>query len=102
MHRDERRATAASHGFWATAAAFLDQVGSVDSWERLEALQLLSHYAFMHPKDVDCSKCTAAATRLCLQFGLHQELPVSVVVDLDAKLLNTRRRLFWNSYNIDW
>ncbi|EXJ79499.1 hypothetical protein A1O1_08763 [Capronia coronata CBS 617.96] len=103
MHKDEKRATTASYGFWMTAAGLLGEIASVDdAWEQLQALQLLAHYAFMNPKNVDCKKCAAAASRLCIHLGLHQELPVSAQVNLDPQVLNTRRRLFWNSYNIDW
>ncbi|KAK4940320.1 hypothetical protein LTR10_019536 [Elasticomyces elasticus] len=101
MHKDEKRATTASTNFWTTAADLLDQVGTSDPWERLQALQLCTHYAFMNPKAVDCSKCAPAATRLCLQIGLHHELPASNQANLDSKALQNRRRLFWNSYNID-
>lgn len=100
MHKDEKRATTASNGFWTTAASLLDQVGTSDPWERLEALQLLTHYAFMNPRAVDCSKCAAAATRLCLQLGLQHELPASTQANLDVKVLQARRRMFWNAYNI--
>ena len=101
MHRDENRATAITRGFWATAITHLDQVGLASSWERLQALQLLAHYGFQNPQDVDCGKCAAAATRLCLQLGLHHELPASVEITSNTVALNTRRRLFWNSYSID-
>jgi hypothetical protein len=101
MHRDEKRAMTAKYGFWATAVVHLEQVGLASSWERLQALQLISHYSFLNPKDVECSRCAAAATRLCLQLGLHHELPAAVQVKLDAAVLNRRRRLFWNSYRID-
>ena len=101
MHRDEKRASTATYGFWATAVAHLERVGSADPWERLQALQLLAHYAFLNPQDVDCSKCTAAAFRLCLQLGLHHELPPDTKTKLDGKTLNHRRRLFWNSYGVD-
>jgi hypothetical protein len=101
MYRDERRATAASYGFWTTAVDVLGQAGPIDAWGRLQALQLLSHYAFMNPKYVDCSKCAAAATRLCSQLGLEHDIP-SAHGELDSKTLSTRRRLYWNSYNLDW
>lgn len=100
-YRDEKRALTATYGFWATAVVHLDGVGLTSSWERLEALQLLAHYGFLNPRDVDCSKCAATATRLCLQLGLHQELPAPTQVKLETRTLNTRRRLFWNSYRID-
>lgn len=98
---DEKRARIASSGLWATAMVYLGQIGLAASWERLEALQLLAHYAFLNPRDVDCSKCAASATRLCLQLGLHLELPTGAQMKLDTVSLNTRRRLFWNSYSID-
>ena len=101
MSRDEMRATIAAHGLWDTAVAYLDQASSVDPWERLQALQLLTHCAFLNPKDVDCGKCINAATRMCFQLGLQHELPVSDQTKLDGKTLDTRRRLFWNSYSID-
>lgn len=101
MHHDPKRATTASREFWAAAILHLDQVGMENSWERLQALQLLTHYGFMDPGYVDCSKCAEAATRLCLQLGLHHELPVSFPLSSDTTTLNNRRRLFWNSYSID-
>ena len=101
MHREEKRATAASNGFWATAALHLTNLPSINPWERLQALQLLTHFAFHTPVAVDCSQCAAAAVRLCLQLGLHQELPTSTQEIMDITTLETRRRLFWNSYCID-
>ena len=101
MHRDEKRATIATHGFWATAVAHLSGVGLASSWERLQALQLLTHYAFLNPQDVDCSKCAAAATRLCLQLGLHRELPSLEQMKLDTTKLKKRKTLLWNAYSID-
>ncbi|KEF57713.1 uncharacterized protein A1O9_05631, partial [Exophiala aquamarina CBS 119918] len=101
MYCDEKRATSASYGFWTTAVDALGQAGPIDPWERLQALQLLTHYGFTNPKHVDCSRCAAAATRLCLQLGLQHELPVSIQNDLDVATLKKRKRLFWNSYNID-
>lgn len=102
MYTDEKRATSASYGFWTTAVDALGQAGPFDPWERLQALGLLTHYAFMNPKHADCSKCAAAATRLCLQLGLQHALPTSVQGNLNADTLRNRKRLFWNSYNIDW
>lgn len=102
MYTDERRATSASYGFWTTAVDALGQAGPFDPWERLQALQLLTHYAFTNPKHANCSKSAAAATRLCLQLGLQHALPSSVQDGLDPELLRNRKRLFWNSYNIDW
>lgn len=102
MHRDEKRATSASYGFWSTAVGILRQAGITDLWERLQVLQLLTHYAFLNPKHVDCSKCAAAATRLCLQLGLQHEIPLSLQKSLDPAALSSRRRIFWHSYNIDW
>ncbi|KAH8819324.1 hypothetical protein F5884DRAFT_743739 [Xylogone sp. PMI_703] len=101
MHHDEKRATIASREFLAAAIVHLDQVGLENSWERLQALQLLAHYGFMDPGYVDSSRCAEVATRLCLQLGLHHELPASTRVGLDTKTINNRRRLFWNSYSID-
>lgn len=101
MHQDEKRAKMAASGFWATAMAHLGQIGLVASWERLQALQLLTHYGLLNPEDVDCARCAAAATRLCLQLGLHHELPPLTQMKLDAATLDTRRRLFWNSYSND-
>ncbi|KIV91134.1 hypothetical protein PV10_05710 [Exophiala mesophila] len=101
MHRDEKRATSASYGFWSTAVGILRQAGITDLWERLQVLQLLTHYGFLNPKHVDCSKCAAAATRLCLQLGLQHEIPLSLQKNLDPAALSSRRRIFWHSYNID-
>lgn len=101
MHKDEQRATTATYGFWSTALAHLSRVGLENPWERLQALQLLTHYAFLNPKDVNCSKCAASATRLCLELGLHEKLPASEEVKLGTAALNTRKRLLWNSYSID-
>ncbi len=102
MYRDEKRASAASYGFWATAVDVLGQAGTINPWDRLQALQLLTHYAFMNPRHVDCSKCAAAATRLCLQLGLQLEVPHSAQNEPSLETQATRQRLFWNSYNIDW
>ena len=101
MHLDTQRAETATHGFWATAVAHLHRVDAANPWERLQALQLLTHYGFLNPRDADCGECAAAATRLCLQVGLHHELPPPARMKLDATALNTRRRLFWNAYSID-
>lgn len=101
MNFDEKKATTATYGFWAVAQSHLPQVGTTSSWERLQTLQLLTHYAFLNPKHVDCSKTAAAAMRLCLQLGLHHELPASEQAKLSTDTLNTRRRLFWNSYSLD-
>lgn len=101
MNFDEKKATTATYGCWAVAKSHLPQVGTTSSWERLQALQLLTHYAFLNPKHVDCSKTSAAGMRLCLQLGLHHELPASEQAKLSNDTLNTRRRLFWNSYSLD-
>lgn len=101
MHHDEKRATTAASEFWATALLHLEQIELASSWERLQALQLLAHYGFLNPKSVDCERCASAATRLCLQLGLHHELPASAQMKLDPTALNKRRRLFWNTYSID-
>lgn len=102
MYTDERRATSASYGFWTIAVDALGQAGPFDPWERLQALQLFTHYAFTNPKHANCSKSASAATRLCLQLGLQHALPISVQDGLDPETLRNRKRLFWNSYNIDW
>lgn len=102
MYKDEVRATTAACGFWATAVAHLGQVDLANAWERLQALQLLTHYGFLNPKDVDIGRCAAAASRLCFQLGLHQELPHSAKIKLDSSTLNTGRRLLWHSYSMDW
>ena len=99
MLRDEERATTASYGFWASSMLLLEQVGLENAWERLQALQLLTHYAFLNPKDVDCSKCAAATTSLCTQLGLQKNWPDAV--RLNTRVVDTRRRLLWNSYSID-
>lgn len=91
----------ATGGFWATAVDHLGHIGFANSWERLQALQLLTHYGFLSPKEVDPITCAAAATRLCLQLGLHHELPAPAQMKLDTVELNTRRRLLWHSYSID-
>ncbi|KAH8701804.1 hypothetical protein BGW36DRAFT_424108 [Talaromyces proteolyticus] len=101
MHQNEVQAITVTIGFRKTAIAHLPQVGLSNPWERLQALQLLTHYGFLNPMDVDCCKCAEAATRLCLYIGLHHELPASIQANLDSATLNTRRRLFWHSYSID-
>ncbi|KAH8680690.1 hypothetical protein BX600DRAFT_444914 [Xylariales sp. PMI_506] len=100
-HRDKKRAEAATSGFWAKALLHLEQVGRSSSWDRLQALQLLIHYGCLNPTDVDVVRCAAAATRLCLQLGLHQEIPASLQAGLDVSSLNDRKRLFWHSYSMD-
>ncbi|CAK7199565.1 hypothetical protein SEUCBS139899_002246 [Sporothrix eucalyptigena] len=100
MYRDEGRAATATAGFWATAVAHLAQ-GQWNPWQRVQALQLLTHYGFLNPKDVDCLRCTAAALRQCVQLGLQHELPESQQRHVDEGVLDVRRRLFWHSYSID-
>lgn len=87
--------------FYATAMAHLDRIGSESPWDRLQALQLLTHYAFLNPQTVDCRTCAAASSRLCFQLGLHHELDLIEQAKLDTATLDTRRRMFWNSYSID-
>jgi hypothetical protein len=101
MHIDEKRTATTASGLWAAAVAHLSEVGLTSSWERLQALQLLTHYGFLNPKDVHVGHCAAAASRLAFQLGLHRELPPSSQMKLDATTLNTRRRMFWNAYAID-
>lgn len=101
MYQDEKQATTATNGFWAAGQNYLNQIGVENQWERLQALQLLSHYGFLTPKDVDCERCAAAATRLCLQLGLHHELPIADQIKQGITTVNIRRRLFWNTYSID-
>jgi hypothetical protein len=100
-HQDEKRAEAATNGFWATALVHLEQMGLTSSWEQLQTLQLLTHYGFLNPQEVDCASTAAAATRLCLQLGLHQDLPVSLLMGLDVTALNAQTRLLCHSYSID-
>lgn len=101
MHIDGKRAATTTSGLWATAVAHLNEVGLTNSWERLQALQLLTHYGFLNPQDLNVSHCAAAASRLAFHCGLHRELPPSTQMKLDPTILNTRRRMFWNAYAID-
>ena len=101
MYRDERRATATTRKFWQTAKQQLENIGVTNFWERLQALQLLAHYGFLNPKDVDGARCSAAATRLSLELGLQHELRATQELKLSRTALNHRRRLFWHSYSID-
>ncbi|KAH8895224.1 hypothetical protein GQ53DRAFT_855385 [Thozetella sp. PMI_491] len=101
VHRNEKQAKAATRRFWASSLVHLKQVGLTASYERLQALQLLVHFAFLNPTEVDCERCAAAATRLCLQLGLHHEPATSMPIQQDLEALNNRRRLFWNSCNVD-
>ncbi|KAH8646261.1 hypothetical protein BX600DRAFT_158326 [Xylariales sp. PMI_506] len=101
MHRDEHRAKEATRRFWASALVHLEQVGLTNSWERLRALELLTHFGFLNPPEVDLTRCAAAATRLCFQLGLHREPPLSDPICQDHVALNDRRRLLWNSINVD-
>lgn len=98
---DEKRAATTTYGLWTTAIVHLEQVGLTSSWDRLQALQLLTHYGFLNPQHVNVSRCAAAASRLALQFGLHEELPVATQMKLDSAILNNRRRMFWNAYGLD-
>jgi hypothetical protein len=79
----------------------LEYIGKDNSWQRLKALQLLTHYALLNPQAADCSSCSSAATRLCIELGLHRELPEQEQVIGSEEFLNTRRRLFWTSYIMD-
>ncbi|KIW79395.1 hypothetical protein Z517_06007 [Fonsecaea pedrosoi CBS 271.37] len=98
---DEKRAASTTYGLWATAVVHLEQVGLTASWERLQALQLLTHYGFLNPQHVNVSHCASAASRMAFQFGLHEELPTPRQMKLSSAVLNTRRRMFWNAYGID-
>ncbi|RDL41628.1 uncharacterized protein BP5553_01607 [Venustampulla echinocandica] len=100
IKHDEGRATTAAEGFWASAATQLDHIAE-NTWERVQALQLMAHYGLLSPGLVNCSNCAAAATRLCFQLGLHRELPSHEQSLHSRQILNTRRRLFWTSYSID-
>lgn len=100
-HHNEKRAAATTYGLWTTAIIHLEQLPPSNSWERLQALQLLTHYGFLNPQHVNVSHCAAAATRLALHLGLQEELPLSDQMKLDPATLNTRRRMFWNAYGID-
>lgn len=95
------RALKAAGEFWATAVEHLSHIGRQDQWQRLQALQLLAHYGLLNPQAVDCSSCAQAATRLCIQLGLHQELPVQEQRTYSPQFLNLRRRLFWTSFKMD-
>jgi hypothetical protein len=101
IRHDEKRAITAAEEFWGTAVKQLEKIEYNNSWRSLQALQLLTHYALLNPKSVNCTKCASAATRLCLQLGLHLELPLRDQKNLNETLLNTRRRLFWTSYSLD-
>lgn len=113
MYRDEGRAATATSGFWATAVAHLDGLDQPDqnqggsnssgahAWQRVQALQLLAQYGFLNPKDVNCVRCAAAALRLCVQLGVHHELPLAQQAHVDPAVLDIRRRLFWHAYSID-
>lgn len=104
MYRDAGRAATATAGFWATAISHLDaldQASVHNPWQRVQALQLLAHYGFLNPKDVDCVRCTAAALRLCVQLGVHHELPASERQRVDPLVLDVRRRLFWHALSLD-
>lgn len=105
MYRDAGRAATATAGFWATAVAHLDALDKSASlqnpWQRVQALQLLAHYGFLNPKDVDCVRCTAAALRLCVQLGVHHELPAEERQRVDERTLDVRRRLFWHTLSLD-
>ncbi|ERS98594.1 hypothetical protein HMPREF1624_05380 [Sporothrix schenckii ATCC 58251] len=106
MYRDAGRAATATAGFWATAVAHLDALdrdsnATTQPWQRVQALQLLAHYGFLNPKDVDCVRCTAAALRLCVQLGLHHELPHEDRQHVSPAQLDIRQRLFWHSLSLD-
>ncbi|KIV96487.1 hypothetical protein, variant 3 [Exophiala mesophila] len=103
MRGNEKRATSATRGLWATAKKHLEQVGTKNLWERLQALQLLTHFAALNPQDANCVNCGGAATRLCVQLGLHQELGDATrrLLNIDEHTLNRRKTLFWNAYSLD-
>ncbi|KAF2165425.1 hypothetical protein M409DRAFT_55823 [Zasmidium cellare ATCC 36951] len=101
MYSDDVRALTASGSFWSTTAAQLENIGPTSSWERLQALQLLTHYGLLNPQDVNCVRCAAAATRLCFQLGLHREMSATSNRDIIEAEINKRRTVFWNSLCID-
>jgi hypothetical protein len=101
MRYDEVRAIAREKDLWATEIEHLQYSGSMNSWQRLQVLQLLVHYSYINPTLVNGNNCASAATRLCVQFGLHRELPASEQAKYNSSVLETRCRLFWHSYSID-
>ena len=103
MGGDEKSATSATRGLWATAKKHLAQVGSKDLMERLQALELLTHFAALNPQDANCINCGAAATRLCLQLGLYREPggTAQYSQNIDQQSSDRRKALFWNAYTLD-
>lgn len=91
----------ASDRFWAAAKIHLAHIGQDDPWERLQALTLLAHYSFLNPNIINTSNCAAAAIRICLQLGLHGELPITEQTSLGQQAVNARRRLFWATYSLN-
>ncbi|KAK8164122.1 hypothetical protein IWX90DRAFT_249924 [Phyllosticta citrichinensis] len=101
IRHDEERATASAQEFWNTAKAQLPYITDGPSLQRLRVLLLLTHYGFVNPCVVDVWRTAGAATRLAVQLGLHRGLSVSEREKTDFDTIDTRRKLFWATYNLD-
>ncbi|KAK8227048.1 hypothetical protein IWZ00DRAFT_366505 [Phyllosticta capitalensis] len=101
IRHDEERATSSALEFWNTAKAQLPYITDGPPLQRLRVLLLLTHYGFVNPCVVDVWRTAGAATRLAVQLQLHQELSPCESDKTDFETVDTRRKLFWATYNLD-
>lgn len=65
----------------------------------LQALLLLLEYAKLDPTAANVWQLSGFTSQACIDLGLHQEDPAYKT--LDTELLDTRRRIFWCTYEMD-
>lgn len=65
----------------------------------LQTILLVLLYATVFPRSANVWVLSGAAMRSCLELGLHRESPDSA--DLDPKMIDLRRRVFWAAYCMD-
>lgn len=76
----------------------LDIASLPDDLDGVQALLLLTQYAYHHPTLWSAWKLVGAALRLAVEVRLHQE---PLHDSLDALTLDIRRRTFWVAYAMD-
>ena len=65
----------------------------------LQALLLLIHYAIFNPHMANVWLLTGISSESCIDFGLHQEAPVSA--EFDQAERERRRRIFWCAWEME-
>lgn len=81
------------------ALNFAEQVFRPGSITSIQALLLLSAYAFNDPQHFDSFTLIGAASRTMVDIGLHQDPPKNP--KMPKAELDLRRRVFWSVYALD-